>query len=145
MMFSALSLHNWNFGQFNKYMLICNSIILISTILATLIISVLSKRKVESIMKSILLAVFPTIISPIGMISAINYIFPSSGVGLLNSLQNQIADFNFVNVFGNWMSSSSLIMISAVIYIIILPSLVVMMYSKIGGNYGLNNPRSRKI
>ena len=40
MMFSALSLHNWNFGQFNKYMLICNSIILISTILATLIISV---------------------------------------------------------------------------------------------------------
>jgi len=43
------------------------------------------------------------------------------------------------------MSSSSLIMISAVIYIIILPSLVVMMYSKIGGNYGLNNPRSRKI
>ena len=96
-------------------------------------------------MKSILLAVFPTIISPIGMISAINYIFPSSGVGLLNSLQNQIADFNFVNVFGNWMSSSSLIMISAVIYIIILPSLVVMMYSKIGGNYGLNNPRSRKI
>ncbi|MFR1137888.1 MAG: ABC transporter permease, partial [Anaerococcus vaginalis] len=120
-------------------------IILISTILATLIISVLSKRKVESIMKSILLAVFPTIISPIGMISAINYIFPSSGIGLLNSLQNQIADFNFVNVFGNWMSSSSLIMISAVIYIIILPSLVVMMYSKIGGNYGLNNPRSRKI
>lgn len=43
------------------------------------------------------------------------------------------------------MSSSSLIMISAVIYIIISPSLVVMMYSKIGGNYGLNNPRSRKI
>ena len=145
MMFSALSLHNWNFGQFNKYMLICNSIILISTILATLIISVLSKRKAESITKSIILSMFPTIISPIAMISAINYVFPSSGIGLLNSLQNQIADFNFVNIFGNWMSSSSLIMISAVIYIIILPSLVVMMYSKIGGNYGLNNPRKRKV
>ncbi len=144
MMFSALSLHNWNFGQFNKYMLICNSIILISTILATLIISVLSKRKAESITKSIILSIFPTIISPIAMISAINYVFPSSGIGLINSLQNQIADFNFVNVFGNWMSSSNLIMISAVIYIIVLPSLIVIMYSKQGGKYGFNSPR-RKI
>ncbi|SUU92744.1 ABC-2 family transporter protein [Anaerococcus octavius] len=145
MMFSALSLHNWNFGQFNKYMLICNSIILISTILATLIISVLSKRKAESITKSIILSIFPTIISPIAMISAINYVFPSSGIGLINSLQNQIADFNFVNVFGNWMSSSNLIMISAVIYIIVLPSLIVIMYSKQGGKYGFNSPRRRKI
>lgn len=145
MMFSALSLHNWNFGQFNKYMLICNSIILISTILATLIISVLSKRKSESITKSIILSVFPTIISPIAMISAINYVFPSSGIGLINSLQNQLADFNFVNVFGNWMSSSNLIMISAVIYIIVLPSLIVIMYSKQGGKYGFNSPRRRKI
>lgn len=144
MMFSALSLHNWNFGQFNKYMLICNSIILISTILATLIISVLSKRKAESITKSIILSIFPTIISPIAMISAINYVFPSSGIGLINSLQNQIADFNFVNVFGNWMSSSNLIMISAVIYIIVLPSLIVIMYSKQGGKYGFNSLR-RKI
>lgn len=145
MMFSALSLHNWNFGQFNKYMLICNSIILISTILATLIISVLSKRKAESITKSIILSVFPAIISPVAMISAINYVFPSSGIGLINSLQNQIADFNFVNVFGNWMSSSNLIMISAVIYVIVLPSLIVIMYSKQGGKYGFNSPRRRKI
>ena len=119
---SIVSLANLNIGQLEIVLIFCGLLTVISTVCAILFISAKTRTSFAAVLIAIVLIILPIILYFILGMSWIVYIFPSSGVGLQNSLLYQLSDMNFV------MIGKSVVWVPKMIYIIPFIEMIVFIF-----------------
>ena len=115
MIFSTISLIPMNIGQLQLATIGGGLLSLLATMSFTIFMSSKMRTSRSTMMITILICIFPSIIYGAIELNWFNFIFPSSGVGLQNNLLYQLIDINFVKIFSKSIWSAKLIVISAVV------------------------------
>ncbi|MGL5558434.1 MULTISPECIES: ABC transporter permease subunit [Peptostreptococcaceae] len=130
MLFSGISLVPYNLGELQIAIAISGLISVLSTMSFSIFVSSKCRTSVATLLISIVVCFMPIILYSTKGNSLISYLFPSSGIGLANSMLYQLTSLNFVNVGGISVWSPYIIIIASLFELVLFSILAVRNYCK---------------
>lgn len=130
MLFSGISLVPYNLGELQIAIAISGLISLLATMSFSMFISSKCRTSATTLLISLVVCFMPIILYSTTDNSLVSYLFPSSGIGLVNSMHYQLTGLNFVNVGGMSIWSPYIIIIASLFELVLFSILAVRNYCR---------------